>query len=601
MTMHMHSGVLLPQSAHHTPELPSAHRGVDGIHRLYSLHRTLPALLASALLAACASTPLPPWPSSRKVPPPTPQRGVVVTSPLGQPLPEPTAPPHFSTAPQPLESAAVAARFPDPAVRYDTPGLTAQRRSFTTNAELAQWLRDLSAGPLPQGTQVALLTPGLSQRAEPIQALVLTRASGTDPDSLAESKRPTVLLVGQQHGDEPAGSEALLVMAQELLRGPLAPVLDRINVILVPRANPDGAEAGTQATANGVDMDQDHLLLNTPEARALATLVRDYRPLLVIDAHEYPAAGNYLDKLNVLARYDALLQYATTAHMPEFLTKASKEWYHDPMAKALQAQGLSSDWFHTPVTSPTGALRMSMGSTAPDNARNTNGLRNSVSLVVATRGVGLGHDHIQRRVHTQVTALGNALRSTAERADKLEQVRDFVERDTIAMACHGQAAIEVDTTPLERGTTALDPDTGADRQLAVPWDSALQLRTLQSRQRPCGYWLAPSATSAVERLRLLGLQVMRVAEPGSVLVETYRADSPAAPAPGQRQAITLVRSAIDVPASSYYLPLNQPLAHLAVAALEPGTPVSYAAHGLLENLSDTARVMSEPSLIFEDQ
>ena len=60
------------------------------------------------------------------------------------------------------------------------------------------------------------------------------------------------------------------------------------------------------------------------------------------------------------------------------------------------------------------------------------------------------------------------------------------------------------------------------------------------------------------------------------------------------------RSAIDVPAGSFYVPLNQPLAHLAVAALEPGTPVSYTSHGLIESLSDTARVMSTPSLIFEE-
>ena len=175
------------------------------------------------------------------------------------------------------------------------------------------------------------------------------------------------------------------------------------------------------------------------------------------------------------------------------------------------------------------------------------------------------------------------------------------DRDTTALACHGQVVLEAGPTPLDRNTTALDPNTGADRTLAVPWDSALQLRTLQSRPRPCGYWLAPSATMAVERLTLLGLQVLRVAEPGGVLVDSFRAaDAAASTQPDARAAITLVRSAIDVPAGSFYVPLNQPLAHLAVAALEPGTPVSYTSHGLIESLSDTARVMSTPSLIFEE-
>ena len=70
-------------------------------------------------------------------------------------------------------------------------------------------------------------------------------------------------------------------------QGLLEPLLDRINVVVVPRANPDGAEVGTRVTANGVDMNRDHLLLNTPEARALAQVINDYRPILVVDAHEY--------------------------------------------------------------------------------------------------------------------------------------------------------------------------------------------------------------------------------------------------------------------------------------------------------------------------
>src|SRR5690606_4639437 len=105
---------------------------------------------------------------------------------------------------------------------------------------------------------------------EPIMGLLATRASGTELVDLDNSGRPTVVLIGQQHGDEPAGSEALLVISREVAQGLLEPLLDRINVVVIPRANPDGAAAATRVTANGVDMNRDHLLLNTPEARALA-------------------------------------------------------------------------------------------------------------------------------------------------------------------------------------------------------------------------------------------------------------------------------------------------------------------------------------------
>lgn len=589
------------------------------------------AVLAAVLLTACSSTPLPPWPSSQTAqrptapaPVPRAQQGTVVPTPLGQqpqpPQPAVIASPLPPPAPllvqnegpmAPPYGAAVAARFPDPSMAYSTPGLGQDRRAFTTNAELHQWLRSLTDSAQSGATRTKLLNLGMSQRGEPILGVVATRAANTDPATLESSGRPTVVLIGQQHGDEPAGGEALLVLSRELTQGLLEPLLDRINVIVVPRANPDGAAASTRVTANGVDMNRDHLLLNTPEARALAQVVNDYRPILVVDAHEYTVVGRYLQKFNAIQRYDALLQYTTTANYPEFLTKASQEWYHQPMMAALKGQGLTSDWYYTTSTNPDDK-RISMGGTQPDTGRNVNGLKNTVSLLIETRGVGIGRMHIQRRVHAQVTAITSALRSTADRAANLEQVRSFVVRDISAQACRDQVVIEAAATPSQRDLDFLDPETGADKAIRVDWNSSLTLRPTKTRARPCGYWLAASSTTAVERLKLLGLQVLRIAESGSVLADTYRET---AREPGDRQdvigtiaggsgivrvQVSPVRSAIDVPAGSFYVPLNQPRANLAVAALEPDTQNSYFANRLIEELGQTARVMSTPSLVFEE-
>ncbi|MFN7152886.1 MAG: M14 family zinc carboxypeptidase [Acidovorax sp.] len=587
------------------------------------------AVLAAILLTACSSTPLPPWPSPQTAqrpvapaPVPRAQPGTVVPAPLGQqpqqpaviasPLPPPAPLLVQNEGPMaPPYGDAVAARFPDPSMAYSTPGLARDRRAFTTNAEVGQWLRSLTDSAPSGATRTKLLNLGMSQRGEPILGILATRAVNTDTATVESSGRPTVVLIGQQHGDEPAGGEALLVVSRELTQGLLEPLLDRINVIVVPRANPDGAAASTRVTANGVDMNRDHLLLNTPEARALAQVINDYRPILVVDAHEYTAVGRYLQKFNAIQRYDALLQYTTTANYPEFLTKASQEWYHQPMVAALKAQGLTSEWYYTTSTNPDDK-RISMGGTQPDTGRNVNGLKNTVSLLIETRGVGIGRMHIQRRVHAQVTAITSALRSTADRANNLEQVRSFVVRDISAQACRDQVVIEAAATPTQRDLDFLDPETGADKQIRVDWNSSLTLRSTKTRARPCGYWLAASSTAAVERLKLLGLQVLRIAESGSVLADTYRETARES---GDRQdvigtiaggtgivrvQVAPVRSAIDVPAGSFYVPLNQPRANLAVAALEPDTQNSYFANRLIEDLGHTARVMSTPSLVFEE-
>ncbi|MEO6015703.1 MAG: M14 family metallopeptidase [Polaromonas sp.] len=580
-------------------------------------------LLPLLVLAACTSVPLPPWtpaasrPASVSAPnsstatrPPAAIEGVQVfpvapTAPLAPP-------PVPASAGQAPYSAAVAARFPAPSVTYNTPGLQAGRTQYTTQGEIQSWLRDQAAAAMRSpGARASVLPFGTSQRGEPLEALVLTRSGGTDPASLQANGRPTVLLVGQQHGDEPAGSEALLVIARELAQGLLQPVLERINVVIVPRANPDGAAGDQRLTLNGLDMNRDHLLLNTPEAQSLARLARDYHPTVIVDAHEYTVVGRYLQKFGTVQKFDALLQYATTANLPEFLTKASEEWYRRPLLAALKAQGLSSEWYYTTSTD-LADRKISMGGTQPDTGRNVNGLKNAVSLLIETRGVGIGRLHIQRRVHTHVTALSSVLASTAHRASELTQLRPYLEKEISAQACKGEAVVEAAPTAAQYELVMLDPLSGADKTLTVDWDSALALRTLKTRARPCGYWLSAGSTRAVDRLRLQGVHVLRVEEAGSLLGDSYREISRtegarqdvrgtiAAEAPVIRAQVSISRSVIDVPRGSYYVPLNQPLGNLVLAALEPDTQSSYFANQLLENVQATVRVMAEPDLKLEE-
>ncbi|MBC7600103.1 MAG: peptidase M14, partial [Polaromonas sp.] len=533
------------------------------------------ALLLSLLvtLSACTSTPLPPWPSSgaptRTAPAPAPVSvSVPATVAVAQPVPVRSAVVAAPVAEAPY-SAAVAARFPAPSVVYSTPGLQEGRSSFTSNAEIQTWLRDLTASAAgAPGLKAAVLNIGQSQRGEVLEALVLSRATGTDAAALLASGRPTVLLLGQQHGDEPAGSEALLVVARELSQGLLRPLLERINVIIVPRANPDGSAGSKRTTSGGLDMNRDHLLLNTPEAQALARLTRDYRPTVVVDAHEYTVVGRFLQKFDAIQKYDALLQYATTANIPEFLTKASEEWYRRPLLAALSAQGLSNQWYYT-TSADLADKTISMGGTQPDTGRNINGLKNTVSLLIETRGIGIGRLHIQRRVHTHVSAISSVLASTAQRASELGQLQPYIEKELSSQACKEEAVVEAGPTPTQFELLMLDPVSGADKALKVEWNSALTLRKIKTRVRPCGYWLSASSKTAVERLRLHGVQVLRVLEPSSMLGDIYRETARSA---GVRQdvrgsildagqivktEVALVRGVIDAPSGSYYVSLRQ--------------------------------------------
>ncbi len=578
--------------------------------RLVRLGLTVPLVW----LVGCTSVPLPHWmpalprpaASAATMPasPPVAPSATVQVSPVTPPTAIISAP----TPPAPY-SAAVAARFAAPSVSYSTPGLQAGRTGFTTEPEIERWLHD-QADALAHsvGVKAAVLPIGQSQQGQTLHALVLTRGTGTDPAALRATGRPTVLLIGQQHGDEPAGSEALLVMARELAQGLLQPLLEQINVVIVARANPDGAANQQRLTANGRDMNRDHLLLNTPEAQALARLTSDYQPTTVLDAHEYAVEDSYLQKFGAVQKSDVLFHYATIGNLPEFVTKAAEEWYRRPLLAALKGQGLTSEWFHTTSADPADK-KISMGSTTPDTSPNADGLKNIISLRIETRGAGLGRLDLQRRVHAQVTTMASVLGSTAQRASQLGQVRPYIDKEVSAQACRGQAIVETAPTPAQYDLVMLDPVSGADKTLTVDWDSTLALRILKKRVRPCGYWLSAAAHTAAERLRLQGLQVQRILQQSALLGDMYRQTAPPASAPPQDVAgsagaaaplpaaeVTLVRGVIDAPAGSYYIPLNQPLANLAIAALEPDTPSSYFSNQLIDSLPSLARVMSDPSL-----
>ena len=503
------------------------------------------------------------------------------------------------------ESEAVAARFPDPPVSYHTPAFEPGHAGFTSNAELHSILHAMQheAGDEQDGVNVQLLALGGSQTGIPLEALHISQRGATSTGV----PRATVLLVGQQHGDEPAGAEALLVIAAQLVAGPLRPLLDRIDVVIQPRANPDGAAASRRLTASGIDANRDQLLLRTPEAQAQAQLLNEFEPIVVVDAHEFSAFDRSLEKFAALPRADALIQYAMVANMSALVTRASQEWFRQPMLQSLKAQGLATEWYHT-TSDDIADKRLSMGGVQPDTLRNVAGLRNAVSLLIETRGVGLGRAHLLRRVHTQVIAIDSVLRAVAARADDLLALRRFADRELAAQACQGEATVEAETTPSEYTLSLLDPLSGADRTLTLAWDSALELTVTKRRPRPCGYWLGSDQLDAVMHLRGLGVQVQRLDEPGALRGETYReatrefaarsdARASIADAGGVlRRHVVTTPALLDVQPGGYYIGLDQPLANLVIALLEPDTESSFAANRIIDSVRAEARILQRPLL-----
>lgn len=146
---------------------------------------------------------------------------------------------------------------------------------------------------IPNAARVTAYLRRLAAAHADVDARTVGRSAGRrllaalfiDVDGPADG-RLTILLVGAQHGREQAGGEALQIIARDLLGGDLAPLRQRFRFIILPLANPDGRDLETQANGRGVNLNSDYAALSQPESRALAALVRDHRPHVVLDVHE---------------------------------------------------------------------------------------------------------------------------------------------------------------------------------------------------------------------------------------------------------------------------------------------------------------------------
>lgn len=484
------------------------------------------------------------------------------------------------------QSEALRARYPDPALTFDTPAFAPGKTGFTTHEEMTAYL-DRLAG---RSRSMVVRTIGLSQEGRTLPALFFTRAGAFGSSQLQKLDRPVVLVVGQLHGNEPASGEAMLVLARALAEGELNPLLDRISVVIVPRGNPDGAHHFWRGTASCVDINRDHLKVDLPETAALRRTTRALEPDIVIDAHEFSVATRWIEKFGAVQGYDVLSAHATHPNVDPRLTAMADKVFGAGVARDAAAAGYSHFWYYTTAYNPKDR-RVSGGGSAPDIGRNYAGLQNALSFLVETRGVGIGRDSFARRVHGQYVAIASILRTAAEYAREVREVTRAARLDTVARgrepAVGDQVTITLKTPARRETLTMADPVTGEDRRVEVEWMDPREAVPALTRARPHAYLVLPSHTEVVRRLIYSGIEVRRLTEDTELEVESYEVTE-------RRQGAVFVeghiRSTVATetqlrkrlfPRGTFVLPMAQPGANLLVAALEPESSSSFVALGIV--------------------
>lgn len=228
---------------------------------------------------------------------------------------------------------------------------------------------------------IRLETLGKTVQGRNIVALVFAKEAPTQ----GVTNRLKVMIIGSQHGAaEPAGGEALLVIARDLLAGDLKPLRDSMDIILIPDANPDGRDLLRRSNANVININTDFVLMSQPESRVLSQALTRYQPDVILDSHESAvlkrqtlAKQGYLtdfyaqfDSANNPAIPTSTREYAFNKLLPELIGKVS-----DKGLPAHRYIGEITD-IHQPITN--GGLTL-------QNFRNMAGMHGALSFLVETR------------------------------------------------------------------------------------------------------------------------------------------------------------------------------------------------------------------------
>ena len=279
--------------------------------------------------------------------------------------------------------------------------------SWTTHEEELAFLKAVDAG----SDRVRIATIGQTDEKRPLH---LVKLGYPAPAQAAQARRqPTVLFICSQHGNEPAGREACLRWLRDLAFTKSPAFVNQLRhqtVLFIPTANPDGRARNSRE--NGTeDINRDHIDLSSPEARAIAHVVKVWKPDTTVDLHEFgpPVPGLYDDEL--------LYLWPRNLNVDPQVHAAAKTLALEYVRKGAEARGERAGEYGRYRIAGDYHVTQSAGDEDDGIARNAFGLRHSAGLLLETRveqlvaspGNPLSAALMNRRVNTHHNAVRDTL------------------------------------------------------------------------------------------------------------------------------------------------------------------------------------------------
>ena len=464
---------------------------------------------------------------------------------------------------------------------------------------------------------------GTSGEGRAMPYVVASREGAFTPAAARALDKPVVLVVAGIHAGEIDGKDASLMLLRDVALGRAPALLDAGTLLFVPIYNVDGHERvspfnrpnqdgprkgmGFRTTASGLDLNRDHVKLESPEARALVGLFNAWRPHLHVDTHvtdgvdlewtltfslaEAPQAAPSIQEwwsfnlppvVSAMARGGHRIGPYVDLKDGTDPTKGFESWAGEPR--------LSTGYFNL-RNRPT--LLVEMHSYKPYGERVT-ALRDFLAVLV--RQVGTSGSALKRSI---AEAEQRTVEAGKPGAPPSEIVLEWaVDEHSTPVRVPFFDFTVVESAPL--GRKVLQYDRSQTTPLDIPWSHrAIPKRTTP---RPRGYLIARGWPVIEETLRAHGLEVRRLDAPAELAVETLRLAEPKYETRSYQGRVRVAfqvareRTTRGFPAGTLFVPADQPDFEVAAQLLEPESPDSLAAWGMLNSVFERKEYI-DPSVL----
>jgi hypothetical protein len=366
-------------------------------------------------------------------------------------------------------------------------------------------------------------SPGV--RVEPMattrlgRTVSVTMISGSNQFG-SDTTKLRVLLFAQQHGDEPAGKEALTLLLASLASGHHTAWKSSMDILIVPQMNPDGAELRQRRTSDTIDLNRNHVLLTSPETRGLHDLFDLWKPEVTLDMHEYSSSKAWRDS-GLVKTADVQLGMLTHPNTPEGIRHMQHQDIYPFIAAEMAHRGYRFQEYI--VGSPDSRIRNS--TTEINDGRQSFGILNTMSFIQEGRKWYGLDDTLKRRAESHLASVEALLEYCSRHAAEIRWMV-AAERLNLSRAGGTRAVLRMEHIP-GKGQSSIPVFNLRTKRdtlwTVVPYHSVVESRL--SAVIPPAYVVRKQFWPAIELLRRHHVVMEEVSKERSVRAEVCTVDS----------------------------------------------------------------------------